>query len=350
MSRKHSKFNFQYLTSEEKSKLKQRIDSSVSNYLKRRRRFRMGMVATAAIVILMVSITVINKNSSSPSEMEIMVKSLDDKSVSDDVQLVLSSEQSIEISEENASISYSKAGEEVKIGGSTSYKQHSGQNSKLVYNTLIVPYGKRSDLTLSDGTKIWLNSGSKLIFPSAFKTNERSVFLEGEAIFEVAHNPEKPFLVNSKNHQIEVLGTVFNVSTYKNDDVITTVLESGSIKINYQDGRILKTNESQLLRPNQKASFDKQSGEIKTYNVEIEPYFSWRDGIFIFKNDKLESIMKKISRYYNVEIEISNKDLANETFSGYLDVKDDIDNVMKTLKETSDFNYEFSKEQKIKIK
>ena len=350
MSKKNNKFNFQYLTSKEKSELKQQINASVSNYLRRRRRFRIGMVAMAAIVIIMVSVTIINHNFYSPSEIEMVVKSLGDKSDSENVQLILSNKQSIKISEEDASISYSKAGEEVKIGSSEFYKQNTTKKGDLVYNTLIVPYGKRSDLTLSDGTKVWLNSGSKLIFPSAFKTDKRQVYLEGEAIFEVVHNQKMPFLVNSKDHQIEVLGTVFNVTNYKNDGVITTVLQSGSVKINYQNGQFFKTNESQLLKPNQRAAFDKQSGSIKTRNVEIEPYFSWRNGIFIFENDDLKSIMKKISRYYNVEIEIKNMDLANDTFSGYLDVKDDIENVMETIKETSGFSYEFIEEQKIEIR
>ena len=99
------------------------------------------------------------------------------------------------------------------------------------------------------------------------------------------------------------------------------------------------------------AIFEKGKGAVKTSNVKVAPYFSWRDGVFIFKNDDLKSIMKKISRYYNVEIEIQDENLAKDRFSGYLDVKDDIESVMQTIKETetSDFNYKRVDQNKIII-
>lgn len=350
-NKNENKFNFQYLTSKEKAKLKQRINVSVSSYVTQRKRLRFGIAAMAAVVVLMAAITISTGDFANPSEMEQVVKSLTDLPDSNQIQLVLSEEERIDISEEEASISYSNEGYKVRIGDTASYEQSASETGKITYNTLIVPFGKRSDLTLSDGTKVWLNSGSKLIFPSAFNNDKREVYLEGEAIFEVSHNKRKPFFVASKDHTIEVLGTIFNVSNYKADDFISTVLKSGSIKINYKAGQFFKSTKSRIIDPNQKVTFKRGQGIVKTTNVDVAPYFSWRDGIFIFKNDDLKSIMKKISRYYNVEIEIKNNDLANDSFSGHLDLKNDIESVMQTITETetSDFNFEIINQNKIII-
>jgi len=347
----NNKFNFQYLTSKEKSQLKQRINTSVSKYTTRRRRFRFGIAAMAAVLVLLVAITFGNGGFSTPSEMEQVVKSLSEQPNSDEIQLLLSDDERINISEEKASISYSEAGNEVRVGNKKSYQQSSSEAGKTTYNTLIVPFGRRSDLKLSDGTKVWLNSGSKLIFPSSFQNDKREVYLEGEAIFEVSHNKNKPFFVTSENHSIEVLGTVFNISNYEDDGFISTVLKSGSVKINYESGYLFKTSNSKIIKPNQMAIFEKNQGVVATSNVKVAPYFSWRDGVFTFKNDDLKSIMKKISRYYNVEIEIQDENLAKDRFSGYLDVKDDIESVMQTIKETetSDFNYKRIDQNKIII-
>ncbi len=342
--------NFQHLSNKDKSKLKSRIHSSVSSYRIRKRRFRFVMAA-AAVLVLFLSITIFSNTFSESSAMENVVKNLEDNSESNQIRLVLTDDESVEIAEDDASITYSENGSEVKIGNANSYKQKTSESGAVIYNTLIVPYGKRSEITLSDGSKVWLNSGSTLVFPSKFETKKREVYLEGEAIFEVAHNSDQPFFVQSKSHTIEVLGTVFNVSNYKNDETIFTVLKSGSVQINYKTGTVFKSEKSRKIVPGQMAIFTKADGDIQTASVEVARYFSWRDGIFIFSNDSLESIMKKISRYYNVEIEIQNEELANETFSGYLDVKDDISKVMQTIKdvETSNFNYEFSNDNKIII-
>lgn len=344
-----NKLNFKYLTSKEKALLKDRINTSVFGHIQRKRRFRFGIAASAAVIVLLVSLTVANYNVTETSEMQQLVDSLEDQTESESTVLVLEGDQKIVVSDEESSISYSNSGSTVNIGKSKSYQQTTSETNKIVYNTMIVPYGKRSEIVLSDGTKVWLNSGSKLVFPSAFRSENREVYLEGEAIFEVEHDKHKPFLVASDDHKIEVLGTIFNVSNYKGDAEISTVLKSGSVQINYKSGRFFKSDESLKIKPNQMSVFKKSEGETDVSNVDIEPYFSWRDGVFIFKNDDLKSIMEKIARYYNVEIEIKDEDLASESFSGYLDVKDSIERVMQTIKdtETSDFDYEFVGDDKI---
>ncbi len=343
--------NFQPLSKQERTQLKRRITGSVYSYMKRGRLLKYGIGITAATVAILLSIGFFNNSTSGLSSIEAFAKTVKDLEHSNKVQLVLSENHNIEISEDNSAISYSNTGEQVHIGNEHVVSQETTHKEKTVFNTLIVPFGKRSEIVLSDGSKVWLNSGSKLIFPAQFTENKREVYLEGEAVFEVVHRKQQSFLVKSEDQEIEVLGTIFNVSNYKDDGAIYTVLQSGSIQINLMDDNLLKTTKSIKLTPGTLATFDKKKKDIKTKSVAPEPYFSWRDGVFIFKNDSLKSIMKKISRYYNVEVVINDKNLANETFSGHLDVKENIEHVMQTIKATqsSNFDYQLTQDNKLII-
>lgn len=343
--------NFQRLSKREKSRLKQRITGSVYSHIRRRNVLKYGMGITAATIVILLSIGVFNTSKLSPSSIEAFAKTVKDLDPSNKVQLVLSEEHNIEISEDNSAISYSSTGEQVQIGKEHSVSQKTRHKEKTVFNTLIVPFGKRSEIVLSDGSKVWLNSGSKLVFPAQFGQDKREVYLEGEAVFEVSHRQKQAFIVKSEHQEIEVLGTVFNVSNYKDDTDIYTVLQSGSIQINLTDKKLFNNQKPIKITPGTLAVFDKEENVIQTKSVVTEPYFSWRDGIFIFKNDSLKSIMKKISRYYNVEVVINDQDLANEKFSGYLDVKENIEHVMQTIKATqsSDFDYHLTQDNKLII-
>lgn len=343
--------NFQQLSKQERAQLKQRVISSVYRYVRCRTILKYGIGATAATIAILLSIGIFNTFNRSSSSIESYAKTLKDKNISNKVKLVLGDEQYVEISQDTSSISYSSTGDKVKIGNEKLISQNTSNQNQVVFNTLIVPYGKRSEIMLSDGSKVWLNSGSKLIFPAHFSEDKREVYLEGEAIFEVAHRQKQPFLVKSEHHEIEVLGTVFNVSNYKDDDAIYTILKRGSVQINLTKDQLFNAEKSIKITPGTMATFDKAQREIKTSAVETEPYFSWRNGVFIFKNDSLKSIMKKISRYYNVEIIINDKNLANETFSGYLDVKENIEHVIQTIQETesSNFEYYLTKDNKLII-
>ena len=128
-----------------------------------------------------------------------------------------------------------------------------------MYNTLIVPYGKRSQLQLADGSKVWLNSGSKLVYPVTFEGKRREVYIEGEAIFDVAHNAKQPFIVLSKDHEIEVLGTLFNVSNYLDDESISTTLKNGSVQIRYKTDSFLKGRKVLKIVPGTRSVYKKNS-------------------------------------------------------------------------------------------
>lgn len=343
--------NFTELPKEEKRRLKNKITTSIYNYIKRKQSVKYA-ISAAAIIVILLSIGIFNTTKTKTSSIEEFVKTANDQSPNDNIKLILSDSKNVEITENNSTISYSNTGENVAIGASKSVSQETSKHNSIVFNTLLVPYGKRSEIVLADGSKVWLNSGSKLIFPAAFTGEKREVYLEGEAIFEVTHNAKQPFVVKLDKQDIEVLGTVFNVSNYTDDDTIYTVLKSGSIQLSYKNNSISHALEHVKITPNTLAAYNKIDNDIKTNTVNVDKYFSWRDGIFIFKNDSLKSIMKKIARYYNVEIVINDQNLANQTFSGYLDVKENIENVIKIINETetSQFEYHMSENNKLIIK
>ena len=346
MKERKIKMNFDNISNSEKSQLKNRITNSIYSYIQKKRRLRYGVTSAASVIILL-SIVIFNKVINKDSQIENFVKTLDDNTSESiqTVKLLLNDDQNIEISGANTTISYSDTGKEVKVGDSKSVNQKTSNNNKVVFNTLIVPYGKRSEIKLADGSKVWLNSGSKLVFPASFVGDRREVYLEGEGIFEVAHDKDHPFIVKANNHEIEVLGTVFNVSNYTDENTINTVLKSGSVQINFDSGSFLSSSKSVKIKPGTMAMYHREQKSVTESKVDVEKHFSWREGIFIFKKDPLDVIMKKISRYYNINIVISNKVLAGETFSGYLDVKDNVENVIKTIKETTDFEYNITENE-----
>jgi hypothetical protein len=252
------------------------------------------------------------------------------------VTLLLGNDTHVDLNEENSSIQYSSSGQSVDIGSGKKVTQQSKVNDKPIYNTVIVPYGKRTTLVLSDGTLVWLNSGSKLIYPAVFTGDSRPVYLEGEAIFDVAHDAKKPFTVSSELQEIEVLGTIFNVTNYPGDRIVETVLKSGSVNITYKKGRGKKVK----LTPGNLSNFNLKTSEIKTRKVNVSDYFSWRSGFLSLETNSLTEIMTKLSRYYNFEFTIQNEDLANQTFSGKLELKDDIQQIVQVLRETTEFDFQ----------
>jgi hypothetical protein len=346
--------DFTELSKDEKLQLKHKITSSIYSYIQKKRRMKYALGIVAASVVVLFSLGIFNAMFHTPNEesvIEAFAKNQKDQSPSNHVNLILGDSKMIEIAEDNSTIAYSNSGENVTIGNSKSVSQRASITNQVVFNTLIVPYGKRSEIVLADGSKVWVNSGSKLIFPASFLGKTREVYLEGEAIFEVTHNKQQPFIVKTDNQSIEVLGTVFNVSNYTDDDAIYTILKSGSIQLSYKDNSIINKAAVFKITPNTLATYNKIDRKINTKTVEVEKYFSWRDGVFIFKNDSLKSIMKKIARYYNVDVVINDESLANQKFSGYLDVKENIEHVMQTIKaaETSKFEYHITDTNKLII-
>jgi len=326
------------LTEKEKEDLKSRINHSIQDYKKKRKKKRLAyflsMVAAVVFVVLL-SVCFINDfYDTTAIEKYVDNTTSIDLSKEKDVKLILNDNEEIKITEVESSIEYSTSGKQIQINDIKKVNQ-----SEENYNTIIVPYGKQTKITLSDGTKVWLNAGSKLFYPSVFREDKREVYLTGEAIFDVSHNKEHPFYVRTKDYDIKVLGTVFNVSSYRDDAYTSTALQAGSVEIKYDSNSILGKSKTRIT-PGTLAQYNHASKKMITSVVDIKKYMVWRDGVFIFKNDRLDDITKKLSRYYKINVEVNNERLKNETFSGYLDLKDSIENVIEVIKETSDISYE----------
>jgi transmembrane sensor len=197
-----------------------------------------------------------------------------------------------------------------------------GHTSELIYNTVTTDPGRQWQLTLPDGTKVWLNAASSIHYPVTFNGPERAVEITGEAYFEVAPDSRKPFRVSVNGMVVEVLGTHFNISAYPEDGDARTTLLEGSVKIG-----------NTLLSPGGQASVS-QDGSIKVLQgADTEKAVAWKNNLFIFSKDDIETIMRQLSRWYNVEVQYRG-DLGGRHFSGIISRNDNISDVLNMLEST----------------
>ncbi|MDH7447382.1 FecR family protein [Aquimarina sp. 2201CG14-23] len=182
----------------------------------------------------------------------------------------------------------------------------------LAFNKIKIPYGKRFKLQLSDGSVIHLNSGSSLKYPTTFNaTDNRIVSLKGEAFFDITKDPHRPFLVETNDINVEVLGTRFNVSSYLEDKEIKTTLQEGSVKVYTQKTK----KEPIILIPDEQSSWDKNTKKLTKTEVDADIYTSWMKGELVFKDHNFEQIIAKLQRHYDIQIINTNKTLNNEKFT-----------------------------------
>lgn len=205
---------------------------------------------------------------------------------------------------------------------------------ELVYNTLTVPYGKRFDVVLSDGTIVFMNSGTELKYPVAFlKKGNREVFVQGEAYFNVASDNERPFVVNAEDLNVNVLGTEFNVLAYPEDGLTDVVLVEGSLGLTIGD-----TAENVVLSPGEKGILDRGTNTIATQEVNTSIYTAWRTGELVFRRIPFENLAKKLERHYNVSIVIENEALKQEIFSASFN-NETIETVLGFLNDSYNIDY-----------
>jgi len=200
------------------------------------------------------------------------------------------------------------------------------------FSSIGVPYGKRSEIVLEDGTKVWLNAGSILTFPEKFNKDFRTVYLEGEGYFEVAPNANSPFSVVSEYINIEVLGTSFNISTYSDDDYVSTILLTGSIAV---DANGKADFERQVLREGMEAKIDKRRKTLTVNQTLGDGSISWTNRRLLLNETHLNEIIKKLERFYNTKIEDASGLLSTETFSGSLDLTQTLPQVLENIYDKS---------------
>lgn len=205
--------------------------------------------------------------------------------------------------------------------------------AETALNTIKVPAGQRVEVTLSDGTHVWLNARSEFSYPVSFNGDKREVLLKGEAFFEVAKNRDKKFIVNTGRCEVEVLGTQFNVEAYNENEFSTTLIQ-GSVKVTDKS----QPNESVVLEPNNSVSLN--NGKLTVTPItDFNPY-SWKEGLITFKDIHFKDLMKKLEKNFGIRIMIDNHTLDNYACSGKFRISDGIEQVLRALQQDAHFTFE----------
>ncbi len=250
---------------------------------------------------------------------------------------IISENNKVEVRDANGNVIANQDGDKIVYDNTVDLE-------KVAYNTIKIPYGKRFQLQLSDGTVVHLNSGTTLKYPVKFIAGEnRQVFLDGEAFFDVAKDKKHPFIVNADDLNVRVLGTHFNVSNYPEDASTDVVLVEGSVGM-YNSNEDFNAEKNTILKPGFKGSFNKENNTIFTKPVITDIYTSWINGGLTFRNMTFKNIITKLERRYNVTIINKNEKLANEKFNASFK-EESIENVMSYFNDIHGINYTIKNNQ-----
>lgn len=328
------KFNHVQLAFAEKTALKKRI---LDNYEKHRKPkyIRLSWLFAAACLLIFCFLGSLYLQYQEVSNVELSTSVLVDVKVDPEqkeVELHLSKEK-IQVTD-NSTISVDKKGNvqvaEIEIK-SIDRKQHSEQEKEDEHlNMLSVPNGRRSSLILSDGTKVWINSGTVLQFPETFEKEKRVLYVNGEIYIEVAKHPQWPFYVKTNQMEVQVLGTSFGITAYDDEIFQTVVLKEGSVFVKNNQGN------GQTIQPNQCLMVEKEEMTVK--DVDVYDYISWIDGVLQFHEKSLQKVLNSLSRYYRVRFDCP-MEIGQIKCSGNLVLFDDIDQVLQTLQRTLSISF-----------
>jgi len=218
----------------------------------------------------------------------------------------------------------------VKQDSTLSYKATTGNNGQASYNTITTPYGGQYQLVLADGTKVWLNAASSLRYPTSFTGKDRSVELTGEAYFEVAKNKNQPFNVKTATQTVQVLGTHFNVNAYSDEKAVKTTLLEGSVKVSSATANV-------MISPGQQSALAKNGLFVIDKDLDTDEIVAWKNGVFQFNEADIQTIMRQIARWYNIDVEFKGTIPAN-TYHGKISRNSNVSQVLKIL-ELSGINF-----------
>jgi ferric-dicitrate binding protein FerR (iron transport regulator) len=206
----------------------------------------------------------------------------------------------------------------------------------VVMQTVTSRQGMITMFSLADGTMVWLNSGSVLQFPSLFSGDKREVRLSGEAFFEVKKNPEQPFRVSAGDLKIDVSGTSFNVVNYNEEQQIEVILCDGEVSVSSGEGNSKKDYGS--VKPGQRGVFSKSSNEFLTEEVRVDKYISWREGVLQFRDDPMQDVIRRLSRWFNVDFIVNDPEILGYIYTATFE-NENLDQLLKLLKLSAPIDY-----------
>ncbi|HJT74501.1 MAG TPA: FecR domain-containing protein [Chitinophaga sp.] len=300
--------------------------------VKRWERWRWMSVAAAIAVLVTVGGYFLYRSGNTPEHQPLAVIQDDALPGSNKAVLTLANGQRIILADaKNGELAQQgSAIIEKKADGELNYTSGEAQDEDALpmINTVSTPRGGKHHLVLADGTHVWLNAASSITYPVTFNSREREVEITGEAYFEVAQHATQPFRVVCKGQRIEVLGTHFNVNAYPDEPVIKTTLLQGAVRV------IADSGESAVLKPGQQAVLDNLQ-HVKVSSVVPEVAIDWKEGDFIFKNETLPDIMRKVSRWYDVDVDYGHYNNSKLTFSGEVSRSRNLSVVLKMLEATA---------------
>ena len=328
-----------YLGEEEVDILWNEIKESTRSYKRRTIHIRRWSVAASILVIIGLSgLYLLNGTSGKQNEIDYHSIVVAPKS-GNEIKLILADQSEETFTTKEVELRYNKDGSLISSSGKKVSKEAVDQNEGAEkMNQLVVPFGKKSKIELADGTRLWLNSGSRAIYPVVFKKGKREIYLEGEGYLEVAHDASSPFYVVTDQMKVRVLGTKFDLSAYKEDATVSVVLVEGSVEASSESGKM-------ILKPNQLLNYQKATRESKISQANVLQYVSWIDGWMLCDKEKLSSIFTKLSRYYDVKIDISDPRFEKMTLTGKLDLKTRCEDVLKVICSTAPIKYSISERQ-----
>ena len=315
-------------TDKEFAKFEKRLSSKI-RYI--------GWIAAAASIVIILGLSIPFLRKQYQENQERIAMNIPIQPGKKGAQLILSTGKQVEIENQSKKIT-EKDGSLIQLDSETGleYSNSSTETEKLIYNILKTARGNEFNMQLADGTRVWLNADSELRYPVQFTGDKRKVYLKGEAYFDVAHDKQKAFIVNSYDQEVKVYGTEFCINAY-NEKKIKTVLVEGSVGI-----RANATSTESKLEPGEMGLADSQTGTIDIKKVNVRPYIAWKDGDFVFENESLENIMIRLERWYNVKTFYMNEECKHFRFSGDMERYTDVRSLLYFIQETSDAKFEIN--------
>lgn len=213
------------------------------------------------------------------------------------------------------------------------------ESSLLAVQTVRVPAGQRANVTLPDGTDVWLNAGTTLQYPVNFLKEKRDITLDGEAYFDVTHDREHPFIVHTAKMDVEVMGTRFYVDAYKKENNFETSLIEGQVKLSSQDASLPTV----VLAPNEIGRLE--NGQIVVQKIDDYGIYRWKDGLYCFRDKPIAEIIEDLEKYYDVKISLNNPRIDSVELTGKFRISEGVDYILRVLQGSVPFNYRRDTEQ-----